>query len=469
MPRHSQANEYSLHSNLLFTLSIAILCFAPLMRGGRMSIAMLILELLGILLIVVALWQPNPKQRIPRLVWVTLFTCLSLPLAYLIPLPFELWRQLPGREFYAGSITALKNIGGDPSYLAASLIPYRTISSLLAFLPMLGIVLSTLLLPKHYVIKLIYVFLGVATFQAALGLIQYGSGAEWAYWWGVKGSDATGTYPNRDHFSGLMELALPLALALTAYNFRNPQHEEETDTQHFHLNTTLIFATLSIILILALIFARSRTGIGLLMLALPLCAIIFARHVGGRKALGLGTVIGVISLGVASSIGLIPVLNRFANDPAEDVRWQNFTHTWQAIEAFFPAGSGLGTFQSVFLAYQPPELLNFVNHVHNDYLELLFEMGLAGIILITLVVLTYLSGWLALLGQRWNRFHFIQVAAGISLLLIGLHSFLDFNLHTPANSLFLAFLAGVFLHQSKLKHNYFSCKNKALRRGLYFH
>lgn len=451
MPRHSQTNEHSLHNNLLFTLSIAILCFAPLMRGGRLSVAMLILELLGILLIVTALWQPNAKQHIPRLVWVTLFACIALPLAYLIPLPFELWKQLPGRELYAESIAALKNLGGDPSYLAASLIPYRTVSSLLAFLPMLGIVLSTLLLPRHYVIKLVYVFLGVATFQAALGLIQYGSGAEWAYWWGVKGSDATGTYPNRDHFSGLMELALPLALALTAYNFRNPQHEEEADTQHFHLNTTLIFFTISIILILALIFARSRTGIGLLILALPLCAIVFSRHIGGSKAIGLGTVVGIISLGVASSIGLIPVLNRFANDPAEDLRWEIFNHTWQVIKAFFPLGSGTGTFQSVFLAYQPPELLNFINHVHNDYLELLFEMGVAGAILIALFVLTYLSGWLALRKHSWNRFHFIQIAAGISLFLMGLHSFFDFNLHTPANSLFLAFLAGVFLHKSKLK------------------
>lgn len=451
MPKHTQPNASSLHTKLLFTLSIAILCFAPLMRGGRMSVAMLVLELLGILLIVTALWQPDYKRRVPRLVWITLFACILLPLVYLIPLPFNVWSQLPGRDLYVESITALNSIDGNPSHFAASLIPYRTVSTLLAFLPMLGIVLSTLLLPKRYVIKLVYVFLGIATFQAALGLIQYGSGAEWAYWWGVKGGDATGTYPNRDHFSGLMELALPLALALTAYNFRNP-HQEEEDTQRFHLNGTLIFFTISILIILALVFARSRTGIGLLIFALPLCAALFARHIGGSRAIGLGTVVGVIALGIASSIGLIPVLNRFANDPTEDLRWEIFSHAWRAVETFFPFGSGFGSFQATFMAFQPPEMLNFVNHVHNDYLELLLETGLAGVAIMLLLLVTYIGGWLALRKQAWSRFHFMQIAAGVSLLLMGLHSFLDFNLHTPANSLFFAFIFAVFLYQRESKN-----------------
>lgn len=49
----------------------------------------------------------------------------------------------------------------------------------------------------------------------------------------------------------------------------------------------------------------------------------------------------------------------------------------------------------------------------------------------------------------WHTFRFIQVAAGISLLLLMLHSLVDFNLHIPANAVYFAFLAAVFMHRHR--------------------
>ena len=39
---------------------------------------------------------------------------------------------------------------------------------------------------------------------------------------------------------------------------------------------------------------------------------------------------------------------------------------------------------------------------------------------------------------------FLQVAAGISLLLLAVHEFVDYNLYTPTNQLVFAVLAGIF-------------------------
>ncbi|SEA74171.1 O-Antigen ligase [Thiothrix caldifontis] len=417
-----------------------------------MSPALMTLEILGIVLLVVALWYPIEKKKVPTLTWVFIISGILLPLIHLIPLPSTLWHQLPGRELYAESLSVLAEAGVAVNYLPISLIPARTLTALLALLPVIAMFISTLLLPKQYVIRLVYVFLGVATFQASLGLIQYGSGAEWAFWWDIGGgNNALGTYPNRDHFSGLMEMAIPVALGLTAYNFRHNRADE--DEQHQTLiNQALIFFTISLVLILGGIFARSRSGVVLIMLALLLCSILFARHIGGKRALGFGTMVTVISLGIASNIGLIPVLNRFAVDPLEDLRWEIFNQTWEATQHFFPLGSGLGTFQSIFRAFQPPEMPAFVNHAHNDYLELLLETGILGGIIILLFIILYAVGWIQLVKQRhsrhaWGRFYFIQIAAGVSLLLLAAHGLTDFNFHTPANSIFFAFLGGIFLHQ----------------------
>ena len=91
----------------------------------------------------------------------------------------------------------------------------------------------------------------------------------------------------------------------------------------------------------------------------------------------------------------------------------------------------------------------FVNHAHNDYLEWLFEGGLAAAMLmlafLTLYVLRWREIWPAGNG-RWAPIAFVRIAAGISLLLMGLHGLIDFNLHIPANAAFFAFIAGVFFH-----------------------
>jgi len=63
--------------------------------------------------------------------------------------------------------------------------------------------------------------------------------------------------------------------------------------------------------------------------------------------------------------------------------------------------------------------------------------------------------WLLFYGRQWGRvwkkgewtpFRFAQAGAGIALLLMMLHTLVDFNLRIPANAVFAAFLAAVFFH-----------------------
>ncbi len=108
-----------------------------------------------------------------------------------------------------------------------------------------------------------------------------------------------------------------------------------------------------------------------------------------------------------------------------------------------------GSYPAVFRRFQPGDVPLFVNHAHNDYLEWLFEGGLAIAILLLAFLLLYILRWREIWPsgeERWAPIAFVRIAAGISLLLIGLHGLIDFNLHIPANALFFAFVAGIFFH-----------------------
>jgi len=97
-----------------------------------------------------------------------------------------------------------------------------------------------------------------------------------------------------------------------------------------------------------------------------------------------------------------------------------------------PFGSGLGSFPSVYPLYERLEQVTptFVNHAHNDYAEVMLELGLAGILL----MLLFLAWWSAAVWRVWRTAEAgpIARAASIASAAILIHSVVDFPLRTAA-------------------------------------
>ena len=259
-------------------------------------------------------------------------------------------------------------------------------------------------------------------------------------------------------------MALPLVLALLIAHIdfgskKSPRHQRRQNLRQrlaqlfasgIRFNAVAIYSGAALAILLGVIFSRSRTAIALVMLGILLCALLFGSRVGGQRSTRLVTLFTVIGIALAVEIGLAPVLARFADGGLVDhTRLSIFAGTIQGIREFFPFGSGLGSYPAVFRRFQPGDVPLFVNHAHNDYLEWLFEGGLATAMLMLAFLTLYVLRWREIWptgNGRWAPITFVRIAAGISLLLMGLHGLIDFNLHIPANAAFFAFLAGVFFH-----------------------
>ena len=441
------------HQAALQWLLGSILIVAPLFRSGQPALAVLALELLAVGVLVLILWQPRRGLVSPWEV-LAIGLLLAIPLLYLIPLPPGLAAWLPGREPY---LAAQALLGGDAAALRLSLNPLETESAWLLLLVPVALFLGTRALDGERVIGLVVLLLGVAAAQALLGLLQYGAGPGSPAFLGltIPGvARAQGTYTNPDHLSGLLEMALPIALALLFYSVgRGGRDQRRGLRERFAFfgslrgHTAILYGAIALLLLMGLIFARSRAGIALGMLGILLSTLLFARRIGGDNVYGpTGTLIA-LALGSGIAIGLVPVLDRFSVEGAvNDARWSIYSATLEGIGTFSPLGSGPGNYPDVFPAFQPPELGRwFINHAHNDYLEWLFEAGLLAAALITLLAVLYALRWLKVWDWGdWSRLRFIQAGAGIGTLLLLIHSLVDFNLHIPANIVYFAFLLGVF-------------------------
>jgi O-antigen ligase len=118
-------------------------------------------------------------------------------------------------------------------------------------------------------------------------------------------------------------------------------------------------------------------------------------------------------------------------------------------------GTGAGTYIYYGRQFRSELVQNDPIHVHNDYLELLAEYGYVGVGVFALFLSAHLYSAAVGLSRivrrkmrpSWqinsNEFGLLAGASAAMVALIA-HSVIDFNLHIPANTLFVAFLFGIF-------------------------
>ncbi len=422
--------------------------------GGKEYSTLLLIEILGSILLLITLSLRTYQYRLSKAIWVCIITGFLIPILYLIPISLEFWQKLPYRSHYQPILEWVIQQTGELPWLGLSLIPQKTFHALIAITPLLAIFLATTGLERKQLKAIIYIFLLAAGFQAAWGIIQHSSGS--AAFYRLERSpigSAIGGYLNRDHFSVLLYLATPISMGLLFSSF---QHHADTDDDKSTapMITKLLLSILIIMLIATTILAASRAGIFLIFLAFIISLVVFSKNLSIFKSAGIAFVLAGIASVILSSIGIIPVINRFiALDPFEDGRAIIFKTTIEGIKAFFPIGSGPSTFQEVFRNFQAYDDVGFTNHAHNDYLELLFETGLVGAVWGSMALIVFLSGWWFILKVKWDELKFIKMGAGISTTLFLLHGLVDFNFHTPANALAWCFLAAIFLRKESKQWN----------------
>jgi O-antigen ligase len=131
-------------------------------------------------------------------------------------------------------------------------------------------------------------------------------------------------------------------------------------------------------------------------------------------------------------------------------RLEFWATTLRAAGAFFPFGSGIGSFVQVYPLFDDPNRVDIamrVPHAHNDYVELALETGLIGIAL----VLAFLAWWLARAVAIWRSAEPSPYAraATIASAAILLHSLVDYPLRTAGIAALFAMCLALMAHSPR--------------------
>lgn len=389
------------------------------------------------------------KESVPALIFLAI-VC-AVPVVQLIPLPAGLFAMLPGRQV---PNALLHLIAEDHSPHPLSLDPEQTRLAAFTLVVPAATFVASLQLSAASRDQVMRVIVGFALVSAVLGIFQVAEGGlTLGIYPLVHDGFPIGFFANRNHEADLLLVAIPLSARIIQQQPWRPRSHG------------IALIGLTAFFVLSVVSTQSRTGMALLPLAIFSAITIVIGTIRDKRvwisgiAVLIFTVIGYVALDY-TPIGQ-RALHRFSN-VENDLRPHIWEGTRAAIKNFWPAGTGVGTFPPIYNMFEDLNSVGqaWVNHAHNDYLELLLVAGLPAAILLAAYVVV-------LAVALFKRVSFplrTQRYAGLAMLLILLaHSLTDYPLRTFALLFIFAFSSALLYPSREMRGGSKHARHRATR------
>lgn len=408
---------------------------------------LVLLRPMAILFCLYAVLVVSPEQmRSVRAALLIVISLIALAVLQLLPLPPGVWSSLSGRE----AVVEADMLGGaEEIWRPLTLDPGRTWNTLFAlFVPLAAVCLVAAQAERSQRMVLL-VLVGAGLLSAGLGVLQAIGGNGLHLYEITHSGFPVGLFANKNHQAVLL-LWLMLAVSFLAANV-DPRRRSAKATVGGAL---ALIAVLFPLLILtgsrAGLMLSAATAIGCGWLLLHSSATRAFLKQGGRRAKFLITVAGLVALGMLMLVLTMLALSTrqsalsrlFELTAGEDLRALYFGRFLAMARDYFPFGSGLGSFEAAFNAYEPMEHLTpqYMNQAHNDPVQLLIEGGLpAAAIMAAGLLWLGRSGWRVWHSEK-GRGPTMAVFYCGSILLWLVASVVDYPLRTPLAAMLIAAL-----------------------------
>lgn len=428
---------------ILFLLSAALVggssrfdAVSNVMVGAIMTIYLLYLCLFG---------RPSWDRRfaVPLIV---VSLCIVIMAVQLVPLPPKLWAMLPGRaDFLPPWLTELQTwhpLAFNFPRAASSMVPVW-----MALVMLVGI----MALPAERRPVLSGVWLLVALLCAGLGILQVvgGEASPFYFYQRTNRGYLTGLFANRNHSAAFLAAMLPLIRAWLL----------GASSDYDRRSRRLLAAAMLVLFTACILLTGSRAG--LLLLGVGMVGYYAVRPVkiaafGAKGRDRLKPIF--IAFALAGMVGAFIANDRvngydrlLSFDSSAELRFIFLPQLRAMAMAFFPVGSGFGSFDSLFRIVEPWTELRptYFNNAHNDFIEILIAAGAIVIVPITLAIAWVIRwSWRAFRTPACDVTTLTQRAACFGILILMLASWVDYPLRTPTIALFYVFLfsTGAWAH-----------------------
>lgn len=448
----------------IYYFYLFILIFTPLAFGSVEPWSLALMELTIFLMLLLLFYRNTFSGRshfydTPGIT--PLLLLLLYILIHLVPMPQEIIRLLSPETY-----TIYKETAGQADasmWFTLSLDKKAGISEFFKIASYVAFYFITvqLLSDRNRFKRTMTIVISFASLYAFFAILQHSLPNGKIYWLRTipQGGLPFGSYINKNHYAGLMEMIFPLAIALFLYakpeiSYGSLMKKFRELLLHRGTNDHILFGLASTLIALSIFLSISRGAILSLSLAMFLMGIFIIIR---QRKLQNGAIIAAISVFILFIVGWFgwdPIFARFhaIRDSHGNIAEMR-PHIWQdvslIIKDFSMTGTGFGSFASVYPKYRSILGHYTIDRAHNDYLEFMSNGGIVAFLLIFSFLLSlFYKSYRSFIMRRNNFSIYLYIGSITGLASIMIHSFTDFNLHIGANGLYFFFLAGIAVTSS---------------------
>jgi len=460
----------------LFRALLALIVYLPLPLASNRTWAIAILVTLVAMLFGATLivWRKQlnamlghlDQFRAPLIIF---FLFLMVSVLQVTPLP-DAVIQLLSPEAYNVQV-----IAGLQGHMHLSLDVYQSRLMLGLTTSYLSVFMLCLLLVRdaERLSLLMSVLVWSGLFQAIVGVFLFSIGAHYRLFFvDIIHENVIGTFVNRNHFAGYMEmtLAVGIGLMIAKLGRGGPGHSgwksRVVAALTFVMSPKMRLRLMLVVMVIALVLTRSRMGNSAFfsaMLIVGVITIVLSRRTAPATATLILSLVIVDVFVIGTWVGLDKVVSRLnrteivavvdsnvkdrvasydiqstegkLREESVEERTLPAKYSITMIKQFIVFGTGAGSFYNSFSRYRPPEITDYFDHAHNDYVEFMCDLGIGAWILFLLTGMSLLQAIKAMRMRKSSIARGSAFGASMSIVALAIHSTVDFNLQIPANAM----------------------------------
>jgi O-antigen ligase len=433
-----KAGEYGRASAKRFWLLTTFLIVVSAAGGGSRSDiqSLVFLRPISVVCCGFALWTLSLEQAKAHCVLLGFAAAvLVIVVIHLIPLPPTMWNALPGRQLMV-EVDSVARLGDV--WRPIAMVPQGAWNAFYAlFAPLATLLIGIQLLPEQR-LNLIPVLLGIGAFSGFIGMLQAIGPVEGPlYFYRITSNgSAVGMFANPNHQAIMLATMFPMLSTYASTGIKNVEQARRK---------LWVACTIGAALIPLILVTGSRAGLLVAILGLVSATFLYRKtslnHPAKRRVIRFDPRYAITAFCVLCMGALTVVMSRTATferllavDRAEELRFRIWGPIARMAWLYFPFGSGAGSFVEVYQIHEPYDLLNptYLNHAHNDFLELYMTFGLFGMLLLAGAVLAMARVAWRVLRPAVHASDVMLPRLGLAVIsIVAVGSIGDYPLRTP--------------------------------------
>lgn len=424
--------------NLLFSI---LLFFVPLSFAGTEPWAFFIFQL-GITFIFIYLLFVNEKFRftLPAL-FVNFIFIIFIVVAVI---------QLLNHH----SIVQQKNI------IPFTVSPYNTlkeVNSIFTYM-LFFIVVNQMFYKLEKIKKVLYLTMAVSAIVMVIGLC-FPKGEYVKFFLGTGSLGNFGPFTNRNNAGVFLSISFFISLSLILYNFLKYQKYLIQNKKSEFVVVQIVNITISLMLLISVVITRSRGAMLATFISIFIFSYLYIYYLSTTLKQKLIKLIVVTIIMIISSFIIyknIDAINEYSQRTAgisEQTRLKLYDMSLDILKDYPVTGIGFAAFPVLIDKYFKEDLNAYPEYLHNDWLELLLDIGYPVYIIFSLLIFIIIFLFLRRIQHLSNKKKILFIGLFSSCCSICIGSFVDFHFHIPANAMVfficLSLLTSLSFHKDK--------------------